>query len=227
MKKSILLYMVILSLASCKPDKTVNESRNRPFEDAKTRAQVDALYGRMTIDEKIMQLCGIRPNLLLGDDGKLKNGIDMTGEELQAFIAGLQHFLTTETPSKIPAIFHEEAITGFCAMGATIYPQHIGVACSWNPALVEKKSKYTAQTMRSIGSTMALSPMLDVCKTVYFERMEEGFGEDPYLTGRMGLAFVNGLQHGGLQQGTALRGGRKASLDSQSTNGFTGQSRAA
>jgi beta-glucosidase len=188
---------------------------------------VDVLFSRMTLDEKIAQLCGIRPNLLLGDDGKLsiekcrklipngighlcqfaysmkKNGIDMTGDELRTFVVELQHFLTTETPSKIPAIFHEEAITGFCALGATTYPQHIGVACSWNPELVEKKSKYTAQTMRSVGSTMALSPMLDVCKTAYFERMEEGFGEDPYLTGRMGLAFVAGLQHGGLKHGVA------------------------
>jgi beta-glucosidase len=188
---------------------------------------VDGLFSRMTLDEKIAQLCGIRPNLLLGDDGKLsiekcreliphgighlcqfafsmkKNGVDMTGDELRTFVAELQHFLTTETPSKIPAIFHEEAITGFTALGATTYPQHIGVACSWNPGLVEKKSAYTAQTMRSVGSTMALSPMLDVCKTAYFERMEEGFGEDPYLTGRMGLAFVNGLQRGGLKHGVA------------------------
>jgi beta-glucosidase len=205
----------------------INENRNSPFEDAQTRAIVDTLFARMTLDEKIAQLCGIRPHLMLGDDGKLslekcrkiipngighlcqfafsmkKGGIDMNGDELRTFIAGLQHFLRTETPSKIPAIFHEEAITGFCALGATTYPQHIGVACSWNPELVEKKSEYTAQTMRSVGSTMALSPMLDVCKTAYFERVEEGFGEDPYLTGRMGLAFVNGLQHGGLKHGVA------------------------
>jgi beta-glucosidase len=63
--------MVILSFAGCKLEKTVNESCNRPFEDSKTSAQVDALYERMTMDERIMQLCGIRPNQLLGDDGKL------------------------------------------------------------------------------------------------------------------------------------------------------------
>lgn len=191
------------------------------------QGKADDLLAQMTPDEKIAQLCGIRSNLLLGDDGRLsvekcrewiphgighicqfaysmkQNGIDMTGDELRRFVADVQRFLTTETRLKIPAVVHEEAITGFSAMGATTYPQHIGVGCSWNPELVKRKAALTARTMRSVGCTMALSPMLDVCKTAYFERMEEGFGEDSYLTGRMGLAFVDGLQHGGLKNGVA------------------------
>jgi beta-glucosidase len=203
---------------------SVNESHNYAFEDRQTRKQVEEIFSKMTLDEKIAQLCGIRSSELVDDNGKLSlekcrekipNGIghlsqfaysmpkDLTPDELRTFVKDLQQFLVTETPSKIPAILHEEAITGFCAFGATTFPQHIGSACSWNPELIEKKAGYTAQTMRSIGSVLALSPMLDVCKTAHFERMEEGFGEDGYLTARLGLAFVNGLQQGGLAHGVS------------------------
>jgi beta-glucosidase len=201
-----------------------NQNYNYNFEDKKNLKKVEAIFAKMTLEEKIAQLCGIRSSELVDDNGKLSlekcrekipNGIghisqfsysmpkDLTPEELRTFVKDLQHFLVTETPSKIPAIMHEEALTGFCAFGATTYPQHIGSACSWNPVLIEKKAGYTAQTMRSVGSTLALSPMLDVCKTASFERMEEGFGEDGYLTARLGLAFVNGLQQGGLRQGVS------------------------
>ncbi|MDR2423814.1 MAG: glycoside hydrolase family 3 C-terminal domain-containing protein [Prevotellaceae bacterium] len=185
--------------------------------DAALKRKVEKLVRSMNTDEKIAQLYGIRPKRLLGDDGKLslekcrqliphgvghlsQFGYDLNFDQtaLREYISALQHYLVTETPSGIPAIFHEEAISGFTAAGATVFPQHIGVACSWNTELIRQKSEYTARTMRSVGGTMALSPMLDVSKTAHFERMEEGFGEDGYLTACLGMAFVEGLQQGGV-----------------------------
>ena len=185
--------------------------------DAALKRKVEKFVRKMNTDEKIAQLCGIRPKRLLGDDGKLSlekcrqlipHGIghmsqyayDLNFDQtaLREYISALQHYLVTETPLGIPAMFHEEAISGFTAAGATVFPQHIGAACSWNTELIRKKSEYTAQTMHSAGGTMALSPMLDVSKTAHFERMEEGFGEDGYLTASLGMAFVEGLQQGGV-----------------------------
>jgi beta-glucosidase len=222
----IILFSILLFAAACTiknvPELKVNKSNNYTFEDEETKAVVNAVYDKMTQEERMMQLCGIRPDMLLDANRKLSldscrkkipNGIGHFSqfasnlrfhpEELRNFVAAVQHFLITETPSKIPAIFHEEAITGFTAYGATVFPQHIGVACTWNPVLMEEKSAATAVTTRSVGGTHVLSPMMDVCKTAYFERMEEGFGEDGYLAARMGLAFVNGMQRGGLKQGVA------------------------
>jgi beta-glucosidase len=197
-----------------------NFSRNYAFEDETTKAKADSLVANMSMDEKIAQLCGIRPTELLDENRhfslekcreKIPNGIGhisqfassmgMMPDELAAFVNGVREYLKTETRLAIPVIFHEECITGFTSLAATTFPQHIGTACSWNPALVEEKAALTAQTMRSAGSSQALSPMLDVCKTPYFERMEEGFGEDGYLTARLGLAFVNGLQREDLKKG--------------------------
>ena len=107
------------------------------------------------------------------------------------------------TRLKIPAIFHEEAITGFASYKATTFPQQIGVACTWNPDLVEKNTATTAANMRAVGSTYALSPMLDLSRTAHWNRHQESYGEDAYLTSRMGVAFVSGLQGDDLKKGVA------------------------
>ncbi|MDR1757566.1 MAG: glycoside hydrolase family 3 C-terminal domain-containing protein [Bacteroidales bacterium] len=219
---SVALCVVVACTGKKAPELKVNQSFNYAFEDENTKLRVDSLYNRMSLDERVMQLCGMRPDMLLDAQRKLSldscrkkipNGIghfsqfsftlNFTPEELREFVQTVQHFLCTETPCGIPAIFHEEAITGFTSLGATVFPQHVGAACSWNPDLIEEKTAATAMTMRMVGSTQALSPMIDVCKTAYFERMEEGFGEDGYLTARMGLSFVRGLQRGGLNKGVA------------------------
>ena len=182
---------------------------------------VDKTLARMTDDDKLAQLQGIRSNRLV-ENGKLSvrlcrefipNGIGhvcqfassltLPPDELRDFVRQFQRFLTEETPSGIPAIFHEEAITGFAAPGATTLPQQIGMSCSWNPGLIERNSGYIVKNMRDVGGTMVLSPMMDVCKSVRWGRMEEGFGEDPYLTATLGLAFIQGMQGGDLREGVA------------------------
>ena len=105
------------------------------------------------------------------------------------------------TPSGIPALCHEEVLSGINTRGATIYPQQIGQACSFNPELAELKTRQTGIDLRKMGGVLSLSPMVDVCRTPSFNRLEESYGEDAYLSAVMGVAFVNGLQLGDLKRG--------------------------
>ncbi|MBQ4223357.1 MAG: glycoside hydrolase family 3 C-terminal domain-containing protein, partial [Prevotella sp.] len=105
------------------------------------------------------------------------------------------------TPSGIPALFHEEVLSGVNTRDATIYPQQIGQACSFNPELAELKTRQTGIAMRKMGGVLSLSPMVDVCRTPSFNRLEESYGEDAYLSAAMGVAFVKGLQQGDLRRG--------------------------
>jgi len=200
----------------------VNTSYNKPFSDKQTEAIVEKVFARLTDEDKRQQLIGIRPQDLMKDgklslelcQEKIPDGIGhlcqyssslcMKPEALRNFVRDLQQYLITQTHSKIPAIFHEEAITGFATLGATTLPQQIGMSCTWNPDLLEKSTQYTAQKMREGGATMALSPMLDVITNAHWGRIEESFGEDAYLVGRMGLAFVKGLQGNGFRKGVAV-----------------------
>lgn len=185
-------------------------------------AKVDAVFARMSQEDKIAEITGIRPKEILDESGNLSlekcrkvlphgighfcqftTALKKSPEEMRDLVRAIQHYLLTETPAKIPAIFHEEMITGFPNPGSTTYPQHLGLGCSWNPALLEQCASFTAESGRRIGATLALSPMVDIIRTSHWERMEEGFGEDAYLTSRLGLSFVKGLQGTNLATGIA------------------------
>ena len=182
--------------------------------------QVDKLYDKMTQEERIAQLRSMYMDDLFADDGLLDtarcrelipNGIGHFSQyasqkprdpnKLRDRVAAVQEWLMKNTPSGIPALFHEEVLSGINTRGATIYPQQIGQACSFNPELAELKTRQTGTQMRRMGGVLSLSPMVDVCRTPSFNRLEESYGEDGYLSAVMGVAFVNGLQQGNLKQG--------------------------
>ncbi|MFI3268872.1 MAG: glycoside hydrolase family 3 N-terminal domain-containing protein [Rikenellaceae bacterium] len=211
-----------LLLAACSTEsERYTQVKAEPFTNAKIEAQVDAIYNKLTAEERLAQLQGIRTEVLMRD-GKVSrelcrelipNGIghisqyacmlDLEPNELRDVVRDIQAYLMEETPSKLPAVFHEEAITGLAAKGATTYPQQLGMSCTWNPDLMQQKTAYTAESMREGGSFMALSPNLDVIRTAVFNRGEEALGEDGYLTARLGVAFVEGLQTADLKTGVA------------------------
>jgi len=184
-------------------------------------SKVRDLLKNMTLEEKIAQLGSIRGNSLL-EDGKfsrekaknlLKNGIgqitrvsggtrEVTSPEQAASIANeIQRFLKEETRLGIPAIIHEECLSGFMAYGATTFPQAIGLASTWTPSLVEKITATIRRQMRTVGAHQGLSPVLDVVRDPRWGRNEETFGEDPYLVASMGVAYVKGLQGPNLREG--------------------------
>ena len=177
--------------------------------------QIDELYSRMTQEERIAQLRSMYMDELFDDEGKLDTakcrelipyGIGHFSQfclqqprdpnELRDRVAAVQDWLIHNTPNGIPAMMHEEVLSGINTLGSTIYPQQIGQACSFNTELAELKTRQTGATLRKMGGTLALSPMVDVCRTPSFNRLEESYGEDGYLSAAMGVAFVHGLQEG-------------------------------
>lgn len=183
---------------------------------------VDELYNKMSLEERVAQLQSCYMNELFDENGELDtalckeripNGIGhfsqyasqipMDANTLRDRVAKVQEWLMNNTPNGIPALFHEEVLTGINTLDATIYPQQIGQACSFNPELAEVKTKQTGVQMRKMGGVLSLSPMVDVCRTPSFNRLEESYGEDAYLSAVMGTAFVKGLQAGGLKKGVA------------------------
>ena len=181
---------------------------------------VDELYDNMSQEERIAQLRSGYMDELFDEDGKLDpakcealipNGIGhfsqyasqktMDPNVLRDRVAAVQEWLMNNTPNGIPALFHEEVLTGINTSGATIYPQQIGQACSFNPELAELKTLQTGIAMRKMGGVLSLSPMVDVCRVPSFNRLEESYGEDAYLSAVLGTAFARGLQQGDLTKG--------------------------
>jgi beta-glucosidase len=106
----------------------------------------------------------------------------------------IQRFFVEESRLGIPVMFHEECLHGHAAVGGTSFPQPIGLAGTFNPALVESLYAMTAEEARVRGTHQALTPVVDVARDARWGRVEETFGEDPYLVSRMGVAAVRGFQ---------------------------------
>ncbi len=188
--------------------------------DMDVEQQVDALYQKMPQEERIAQLKSMYMEELFDEQGQLDTakcrelipfGIGHFSQYafqkprdpnvVRDMVAAVQQWLMEKTPNGIPALFHEEVLSGINTQGSTIYPQQIGQACSFNPELAELKTRQTADQMRKMGGILSLSPMVDVCRNPSFNRLEESYGEDGYLSAVMGTAFVKGLQQGDLRKG--------------------------
>lgn len=182
--------------------------------------KVDELYDRMHQEERIAQLRSCFMDELFDENGELDParceelipyGIGHFSQfamqkpvdpnTLRDRVAAVQDWLMNNTPSGIPALFHEEVLSGVNTLGSTVYPQQIGQAGSFNPELAELKTLQTGKVMRKMGGVLALSPMVDVCRNPSFNRLEESYGEDGYLSAVMGVAFAKGLQQGDLKKG--------------------------
>jgi len=106
----------------------------------------------------------------------------------------IQKFFVENSRLGIPVIFHEECLHGHAAIDGTSFPQPIGLAGTFNPGLVEALYAMTAEEARLRGTHQALTPVVDVARDPRWGRVEETYGEDPYLVSRMGVAAVRGLQ---------------------------------
>lgn len=118
----------------------------------------------------------------------------------------IQQWIKENTRLKIPAVIHEECCSGYMAQGATVFPQAIGIASMWDPQLCEAMGEIIRRQMRSVGGHHALAPVLDVTRDARWGRVEETFGEDPYLVAKMGGAYIKGLQGDDLKTGIVSTG---------------------
>ena len=186
------------------------------YRDAKlsVAARVADLLGRMTPAEKVAQLEAVNwAHTYVYDRRTLRfsraqarklmpNGIGaVTRPGARADAAGatelanaIQKFLVEETRLGIPAILHEESLHGLVGPGATSFPQAIALAATFDPGLVEEIFTVAARQARARGVTHVLAPVVDVARDPRWGRIEETYGEDPYVVARMGVAAVNGFQ---------------------------------
>ncbi|HEU5028513.1 MAG TPA: glycoside hydrolase family 3 N-terminal domain-containing protein [Spirillospora sp.] len=115
-----------------------------------------------------------------------------------AALADLQKDLMENTRLGIPAIAHEECLTGFTTYRASIFPTPLAWAASFDPDLVQEMAAAIGEGMHDVGVHQGLAPVLDVVRDYRWGRVEETLGEDPYLVGVLGAAYVRGLQNAGV-----------------------------
>lgn len=196
-----------------------------PLADSPSAAEtrrVNEIYSRMSQPERVAQLQSRFMDDLFDAQGQLDTAqcrrlipygighfsqyasqLPLSANVLRDRVAAIQQWLMRHTPTGIPALFHEEVLSGINARDATVYPQQIGLSCSFNPQLAERKTLQTGRALRRMGGVLSLSPMVDVCRNPSFNRLEESYGEDAYLSAVLGTAFVRGLQAGGLKRGVS------------------------
>ena len=186
--------------------------------------RVGDLISRMTVEEKVAQLRSYYTYEVM-EHGEvssekmqklLRSGIsqitriggtsNMPPESSVKIANGIQKFLKENTRLGIPAIVHEEALCGYTAKDATVFPQIIGAASTWEPELIRAMTQIIRKQLRAVGAHQALSPVLDVARDPRWGRTEETYGEDPYLISRMGVAYVEGLQGDSLKTGIIATG---------------------
>jgi beta-glucosidase len=191
---------------------------------APTAARVEDLLKRMTLAEKIVQITSVWDDKKTIFDthgefdatkmatafpdgiGQFARPSDASGPVSPREVPGrdvrgtirlvnaLQHFAREHTRLGIPIIFHEEGLHGYAALGATSFPQAIALASSWDPDLIRQVNTVTGREIAARGVSIALTPVVDVARDPRWGRIEETFGEDPYLVGEMGVAAIEGLQ---------------------------------
>lgn len=211
LKGIVMVGLSALSICGCstKKTETVDEKINRIYENMSQNeriAQLQGTYMTQFFDENDKLDTALCRRLIpdgIGHFSQFTMNFRKTPDEVRDMVAQMQDWLIHNTPSGIPALLHEEVLSGINGYDATVYPQQIGLACSFNPELAEKKTYETATDLRKIGGMQALSPMVDVVRNPSFNRLEESYGEDGYLSAVMGVAFVKGLQHGDLKQGVS------------------------
>ena len=211
-----LLILLAISFFSCnKEDKLKYKDPSLPVEE-----RVSDLLSRMTLEEKFWQLFMIPGDLSDGAE-RYKNGIfgfqvaakgksGNSAEQLLDYSGGgaaaetaelvnkIQKYFVEETRLGIPIIVFDEALHGLVRPGATAFPQSIALAATWDTAMISSVANAIAMETKTRGIRQILSPVVNIARDVRWGRTEETYGEDPYLSARMGVAFVSQFEKKGV-----------------------------
>ncbi len=177
--------------------------------------RVNDLLERMTLEEKVAQVCAVSLRDSTAEEeglagkvkavhegitngiGQIENTFDPRGpRESVEEVNDLQKFLNEKTRLKIPALIGSECAHGHAGYNSTVLPVPLAMASSWNVELIESAFDRVAKEARARGAHEAHTPVLDLGRDPRWGRIEETFGEDTYLVTQMGLAAVAGLQGG-------------------------------
>jgi beta-glucosidase len=126
--------------------------------------------------------------------GAAAGAVNRDARNTAEYVNAAQRWAMERTRLGIPILMHEEALHGYVARGATSFPQSIALASTWDPELVERVFSVASREMRARGTNFALAPVVDVARDPRWGRIEETYGEDPYLVSEMGLAAIRGFQ---------------------------------
>ena len=220
LSRLVALFAVVAGLLS-----VASAQEKLPYRDSTlpVEQRVADLLSRMTLEEKIAQLGGTWQNraqvqdesqLFVGKNREflpdraavlLKDGLGEMSRpseqrgprEMAEFTNTLQKWILENTRLGIPILFHEECLHGHAAPKGTAYPQAIALASTWDTVLVHDVFAATAQEVRARGAQQCLTPVLDLARDPRWGRTEETYGEDPYLTSRIGVAAIQGFQGNG------------------------------
>ena len=198
----VLYFLPFLAVAQSKP-LPVYKNPSAPVE-----SRVKDLLGRMTLREKIAQMQDLSfSDIYTGDsldEEKLKRflggmsrgcmeGMGLTAEQYARDVNRVQKYLVEKTRLGIPMLATSEALHGCVHGGATVYPQAIALGSTFNPPLINEMTRTITPELKAQGIDQVLSPDLDLARELRWGRVEETYGEDPYLVGRMGVAYVKGF----------------------------------
>lgn len=217
--KNLLYYFggMLLLLFSCKSAQSITTSNTTSSEDKSLNVRI----AQMSIEEKVGQTCQITLDVIsqtdakgatltptMIDTAKLNEAIlkyhvgsvlnvgwrTLSLDEWKGIIPAVQRSYTTGK-TNIPVIYGIDAIHGVnYTVGATLFPQEIGLAATWNPTLAKKFGEITAYETRASGIPWNFSPVLDLGRQPLWSRTFETLGEDPYLISQMGTAIIDGYQ---------------------------------
>jgi beta-glucosidase len=222
-----LIGSILKSLKSNRQDKIrimTATTETYPYQNSKlpVAERLADLLSRMTLDEKAAQMVCIwnkKAEMLLDEQGNFDeakarehfghgHGLGQIGRpsdsgggknarEMAELTNAVQRFFVEHSRLGIPVIFHEECLHGHAGIDATSFSQPIGLGTTFDPDLVERLYAMTAAEVRARGAQQALTPVVDVARDPRWGRVEETYGEDPYLNGVLGVAAVKGFQGDG------------------------------
>ena len=197
MKKILLSLAAVCCLGGAAAAKQpLYKNRKAPIE-----RRVEDLLARMTLHEKVLQLqnreagkLGELEDRFHGESAGTVHEMGHDAAECQRIIGELQEYMFTKTRLGIPALTCVEGIQGVLQNGATLFPHSIAQGSTFNPALIERMTDACGREAAAMGLHQILSPVLDIARELRWGRIEETFGEDPYLIAEMGIGFVRGYQ---------------------------------
>ena len=211
--RSLISIALAAAVSSAMADEPPYKNPNLPVDQ-----RVADLLGRMTLEEKACQLdmYSGRNSLLTTNElfgrtrarpdahfvperaekafGHLGIGAIHDLYAYPSLYNAVQKWVIGSNRLGIPALFTGEGLHGYMGYGETIFPQSVNLASTWNPGLAHAEAAAIASEARADGIDMLFCPVLDVARDPRWGRVEEDFGEDPYLSGQIGLAYVEGMQ---------------------------------
>lgn len=217
MKHIFIATTLLISLMACNSGS--DDQPKYKNKELSMDSRVDDLLSRMTVEEKVFQMCALR----LGDGDEIfktsgdysidfirsqmkDHGVghiscptsDMRAKKSVETANEIQRVAVEETRLGIPTIINDEALHGCKGAGSTSYPQAIALSSTWDLALMTEIANAIGKETKSRGIRHVLSPNLDLARDPRHGRMEETYGEDPFLSSRFGVEFIKGVQGQGV-----------------------------